>query len=159
GVPPVLNLIKAHARGRLRRLVLGGDIFEMSTPESMDAVRQKARFFFQQARSRFQIDEVIWVPGNHDYTPLRTHLPQVTVTDGRGVPAPQAFVDEFFGPGWSVPVRVAYPHLLLRAAGAGQVWVIHHGHYMDDLVLGVSGRDRLRGFLSALGGGNWVQPQ
>ena len=40
GVPPVLNLIKIHGGGRLRRLVLAGDIFEMSTPESMEEVRR-----------------------------------------------------------------------------------------------------------------------
>src|SRR5207253_10594427 len=64
------------------------------------------------------------------------------------LPISQAFVDDLFGAGWPVPVRVAYPHLLLRAAGADKAWVIHHGHYLDDLVLGVSGRDRMRGFFS-----------
>src|SRR4051812_11434243 len=66
GVPPLLDLIKAHAAGHLRRLVLAGDIFEMSTPESMELVHSQARFFLREARSRFRIDSVIWVPGNHD---------------------------------------------------------------------------------------------
>jgi hypothetical protein len=161
GVPPVLNLINAHARGRLRRLVLAGDIFEMSTPESMDRLRRESRFFMQQARSRFQIDEVIWVPGNHDYTLFRRLVPDLLSTDPRGDLAPREFVEEFFGD-WRGAVRIAYPHLLLheRRGGrpGGQAWIIHHGHLMDRLVLGRTLRDRTRAFFSALGGGSLISP-
>lgn len=159
GVPPILNLIKAHARGRVRRLVLAGDIFEMSTPESMELVRRQARFFFKEARGRFQMDEIVWVPGNHDYTLFRRHFPRALTTDPRGEAAPKELVEEYFGEGFPVPVRVAYPHLLLRAPRQGRAWVIHHGHYLDDIVLGQSARDRARAFFSALGGGSLVQVQ
>src|SRR5688572_6467001 len=81
GVPMVLNLIKAHARGAVRRLVLAGDVFEMSTPESMAEVERQARFFLREARSRFKIGEVYWLPGNHDYALFRRLMPKQLITD------------------------------------------------------------------------------
>lgn len=163
GVPAVLDLLKVHAQGSLRRLVLCGDIFEMATPESMDVVRCHAHFFFNEARSRFHIGEIVWVPGNHDYVLFRRYFPQGPGTSWDGVPAPQALVDEFFGAGWSVPVRVAYPHLLLAERRAGQrtgrSWVLHHGHYLDDLMLGRDWEHRFAAAFSALMGGRVLHPQ
>src|SRR5262249_30181225 len=136
GVPMMLNLIKAHAHGSLRRLVLAGDVFEMSTPESMEEVERQARFFLQQARSRFQIGEVIWLPGNHDYSLFRKLLPSTLITDQKGIPAPKPFIDKYFGSDWNVPVRIVYPYLQLSERQSGQLtgrtWIIHHGHYFDE---------------------------
>lgn len=158
GVPPVLDLIQHHGEGQLRRLVLCGDVFEMSTPESMDAVASAARMFFGQARARLHLGEVVWVPGNHDHSLLREHLPQVLVTDGAGVPAPRSLIDRLFGPGCDVPVRVAYPHLQLFCPRSGKNFIIHHGHLMDDLVLGRSTWDRISAHVSARLTGTLFKP-
>ena len=86
GVPSVLDLIKVHAEGHLRRLVLAGDIFEMTTPESRQARQEQSRFFFAETRGRLRLGEVIWVPGNHDYTLFRQYVPDpVLFTGGNNI--------------------------------------------------------------------------
>ena len=145
--------------GKTDRLILNGDIFEGCVPSDAGTcdpagfsprVAQVSRSFFQKIADKIEVASLVFVWGNHDYTMWR-HLATSCKTrtftndvredflvrrDGGNARGSEAFLSDVIGPAHAkfARIRSAYPNYIL-----GHGWpylVFHHGHFLDDLVIG-----------------------
>lgn len=145
--------------GETDRLVLNGDAFEGCVPRDAGTydpaghnpvMAACARSFFSALLDRIDIQSLIIVWGNHDYAMWRRLASACGVStftnstrgdlllqhDGSDLPGAAGFLNDVVGPARSklARVRSAYPNYVL-----GRYWpylVFHHGHFLDDLVIG-----------------------
>jgi len=145
--------------GETDRLVLNGDAFEGCVPRDAgtydpaghnSVMAACARSFFSALLDRIDIQSLIIVWGNHDYAMWRRLASACGVStftnstrgdlllqhDGSDLPGAAGFLNDVVGPARSklARVRSAYPNYVL-----GRYWpylVFHHGHFLDDLVIG-----------------------
>lgn len=140
----------AHMQDRLwpelegvDRLVLLGDVWEMSFQHLGSAV-ESSRSFFAELERRFADIEVLYLPGNHDHHLVIRAADEHRERQALGLPehdpftvAPAARLFEHLCP--RLRVRTAYP--LLTDAGV----CFTHGHYLSSHLDGLGWRtfDRL----------------
>ena len=145
--------------GETDRLILNGDTFEACVPRGSGTydpagftpfMASCARGFFEALLTNLTIESLIIVWGNHDYAlwkrlastcgvPSFTNLTKGDILlqhDGQTLPGAAAFLDDVIGPGRLkfARIRSAYPNYHL-----GRYWPylsFHHGHLLDDLILG-----------------------
>jgi hypothetical protein len=145
--------------GDTDRLILNGDTFEACVPHDAGtydpagfnpAMSACSRSFFSALLDRISIQSLIIVWGNHDYAMWKrlasacgvstfTNLTKgdlLLQNGGVDLPNATGFLNDVVGPARSkiLRVRSAYPNYIL-----GRYWpylVFHHGHFLDDLVIG-----------------------
>jgi hypothetical protein len=145
--------------GSTDRLILNGDVFEGCVPRNAgvyDAaglppfMASCARSFFAAMLTHMNIESLIIVWGNHDFSTWKilanscgvqtfTNLIKgdlLLQQDGQTLPGAATFLDDVVGPSRHnfARIRSAYPNYIL-----GRYWpylVFHHGHFLDDLILG-----------------------
>jgi hypothetical protein len=145
--------------GETDRLILNGDAFEACVPRGAGTydpagftpfVASCARGFFEAILTNINVESLIIVWGNHDYAlwkrlaascgvPTFTNLTKGDILlqhDGQDLPGATSFLDDLIGPGRLnfSRIRSAYPNYIL-----GRYWpylAFHHGHFLDDLVIG-----------------------
>ena len=145
--------------GETDRLILNGDAFEACVPRGAGTydpagftpfMASCARGFFEALLTNLSVESLIIVWGNHDYALWKrlanscgvstfTNLTKGDVLlqhDGQDLPGATSFLDDVIGPGRLKfsRIRSAYPNYIL-----GRYWpymVFHHGHFLDDLILG-----------------------
>jgi hypothetical protein len=146
--------------GETDRLILNGDAFESCVPK--DAGRHDemgfspfmsacSRNFFEAITSKVKISSLIIVWGNHDYAmwerlasncgvgTFTNHTKGDVVIQGGGqtLKGSESFLNNIIGgrSRWQFDrIRSAYPNYIL-----GRSWpylTFHHGHFLDDLILG-----------------------
>jgi len=148
--------------GQAGRLVLNGDCFEGCVPRDAGehdrygyppSMATAARSFFEKVTERIKFESLILVWGNHDYAmwkrlaascgvPVFTNNLKGDVLlqrDGEIIKGANSFIEDVIGPASKKfpRIRSAYPNYIL-----GRYWpylVFHHGHLLDDLVLGGHG--------------------
>lgn len=152
------ELIASLSDGKTDRLILNGDVFEACVPD--DAGEEKlfglspytvnrAKSFFDALFKKMKIGKIVILWGNHDYATwekLATNIGMETFTNnkkenvvlknGSIFNGAQEFLQGIFGENLSGvdEVKSAYPIYCL-----GKSWpylVFHHGHFLDDLILG-----------------------
>ena len=154
--------------GDTDRLILNGDAFEACVPHDAGtydpsgfnpAMAACARGFFSAILRHLRVQSLIIVWGNHDYSmwkKLASSCGVSTFTNsvrgdlllqcgGADLPGSTAFLDDVVGPDRSklARVRSAYPNYVL-----GRYWpylVFHHGHFLDDLVIGQDSAEKYLG--------------
>ena len=145
--------------GETDRLILNGDTFEGCVPYTAGqvddcgyspAMADAGRNFFEAIASKVRIRDLIIVWGNHDYAvwkKLAADCGVSTFTNncrddvvlqkgGHVLGGAGAFLDDVIGPARSNLglIKSAYPNYIL---GSGWPYLVfHHGHFLDDLVLG-----------------------
>jgi hypothetical protein len=145
--------------GQTDRLILNGDAFEACVPRGAGTydsagfspyMASCARGFFEAILTNITVESLIIVWGNHDYAlwkkvaascgvPAFTNFTKGDVLlqhDGQDLPGATSFLDDVIGPGRLkfARIRSAYPNYNL-----GRYWpymTFHHGHFLDDLILG-----------------------
>lgn len=153
------DFIAGLCDGETDRLILNGDCFEGCVPLRVGdhdtfgfptALSQISRSFFKALTAKVRIESLVWIPGNHDYTlwqriaaacrvqPFTNDKPGNVLlqTNGSILPGSEAFLLDLLGIASSHihRIRVAYPNYVL-----GRYYpylVFHHGHLIDDLLLG-----------------------
>jgi 3',5'-cyclic AMP phosphodiesterase CpdA len=127
--------------GRIEQLVLNGDVWEECTPDRMDertsagfarSVVSASNLFFWFLTLHNQIDEVVWIPGNHDLSLLHQLVGHVFTTSPKGALVGDGMLKYLLGR--SEFVRLAYPVFVPEGAWA----LFSHGHLMDPLVRGIA---------------------
>jgi len=158
------NELAMVCSGQADRLILNGDCFEACVPRDAGehdrygyppSMATAARSFFEEITSRIKIESLILVWGNHDYAmwkrlasscgvPVFTNNLKGDVLlqrDSEVIRGANSFVEDVIGPASKkfFRIRSAYPNYVL-----GRYWpylVFHHGHLLDDLVLGINHND------------------
>jgi hypothetical protein len=162
--------------GDTDRLILNGDAFEACIPRGAGKydpagfapfMASCARGFFEALLTNITIESLIIVWGNHDYAlwkhvatscgvPTFTNLTKGDILlqrDGQDLPGATAFLDDVIGPGRLkfARIRAAYPNYIL-----GRYWpylTFHHGHFLDDLILGQAPEAQYLGLRALTGAG------
>jgi len=162
--------------GDTDRLILNGDAFEACVPRGAGTydpagftpfMAACARSFFEALLTNMTIESLIIVWGNHDYAlwkRLATSCGITTFTnltkgdillqhDGQTLPGASGFLDDVIGPGRLkfARIRSAYPNYIL-----GRYWpylAFHHGHYLDDLIIGQASEAEYLGLRALTGVG------
>lgn len=155
----IVDQIAELCGGSADRLVLDGDCFEACVPRDAGrldehglprAVGEASRSFFRIFSEKIRCPSVTIAWGNHDYClwrriaaacridPFTNHSKgdAVLASEGYILPGAASFLSGLFGEALSQfsRIRSAYPNYVL-----GRSWpyiVFHHGHFLDDLVLG-----------------------
>lgn len=153
------------SEGKVDKLILNGDIWEICVPKDIGVAgsvsgitpftQEISREFFSLLGESLTVQELVIVPGNHDYTLWKPILELVRQKDlcnfdllkpreGRTILA------SLLGPasGLYPKATLAYPTYFL-----GKQWpycAFHHGHFLDDLIIGQAA-DAEYTALSALG--------
>jgi hypothetical protein len=145
--------------GETDRLILNGDAFEGCVPCDAGTydpagfspyMASSTRSFFEALLNRIAVESLIIVWGNHDYSLWKrvaaacgvstfTNLTKGDVLlqhDGQDLPGATHFLDDVIGESRHklARVRSAYPNYNL-----GRFWpymTFHHGHFLDNLILG-----------------------
>jgi hypothetical protein len=169
--------IKELCGGQTDRLILNGDCFEACVP--LDAgehdrhgfppkMAEASRNFFERFTSEIDCSSLVIVWGNHDYAmwqrlaascnvPVFTNDLKGDVLlqrDGFILPGAEGFLEGVIGPVAATNlsrIRSAYPNYVL-----GRYWpyiVFHHGHLLDELVLGASSEATYLGLRLMIGEG------
>lgn len=149
---------KIHHFGKLDYLVLLGDVFDFSITNFSDAY-EAAKPFLRAIKSDAIANEIIYVPGNHDFTAwsLTMHESNIinqikagsTLKDRWSVPAvidsrhngklmlsgvkarpDGTYGDLFFDQIGGIKFNVAYPNLYI-VERTGRTTLITHGHYFE----------------------------
>lgn len=156
------NLAGILGREPLDTLVLNGDIWEECVPAGLGEPREgifnrrvlaASRTFFSLLFGKVRVENVVWVPGNHDLNLWEAYLAKHAMTSPRatgpaGVVVEHDFFTPLFGKGIFGTFRVAYP--VYCPTTDFPVLVFTHGHLMDPLVRGL-GSGAAYNFLSVLG--------
>lgn len=139
------------SEGRVGKLVLAGDAHEECVPRDLDSladgvaasVAEASRNFFGTLFSETLVDEVVWVPGNHDLCVWSWYQAQRKREDDVVTPYEGVEVDRSewpwrdLYPGLAGGFKVAYPLYWDRAPGEDYPLLLTtHGHLLDPLVLG-----------------------
>lgn len=145
--------------GATDKLILNGDVFEGCVPSSAGqvdshgyspAVATAARGFFSALLAKVKVGKLVILWGNHDYAmwkrlaascgvPTFTNNTKgdVLLADGGAIlPGAEGFLADVIGPAAAEISKIvsAYPNHVL---GDGWPYIVfHHGHFLDDLVLG-----------------------
>jgi hypothetical protein len=145
--------------GATDRLILNGDTFEGCVPRDPGATDASgfnpfmhicAQGFFNALLSHIAIKELIFVWGNHDYSLWKKLAHSCGVSmftghtkndvllqrSGSDHPGATTFLDALIGPQRDklTTIRSAYPNYIL---GHDYPYLaFHHGHFLDNLVLG-----------------------
>ena len=146
--------IAKRAGGRLDALFLVGDVIDLAVGQFPDPWISAREFFADLACQEFQIDKVIYIPGNHDHhlwvqlVESQVLLPFLDASDGCeppdlsshrvfGYPTP---LHDLFPKSLRKNVFFAYPHFSFCDKPAQTRFTFHHGHYLDPSItpLGVS---------------------
>jgi len=150
--------------GEVGKLVLAGDAVEECVPGDMAemceglalSVHEAASNFFGALFREVKVDEVVWIPGNHDlsvwkwFADMTGGISAVTSYEGRPADA-STWPWKLFLPGFAGKLTVAYPLYWDRSVGSDYpMLVTTHGHLLDPLVLGWESSAKYE-FLSALG--------
>ena len=162
--------------GSTDRLILNGDCFEACIPR--DAGRydplgfspfmaETARSFFGKLTSKIAVESLVILWGNHDFALWRrvaaacgvktytngTRGDVLLQHDGQVMPGAEAFLRDVVGPTASsfARIRSAYPNYVL-----GRYWpylTFHHGHFLDDLIIGKDADAKYLGLRVLIGQG------
>ena len=137
--------------GFVQTLVLNGDLFEACVaertpdPYGVLGLRQSviatAKNFFGNLVQTLRVEQLVWVPGNHDLTVWQALAGAsgslYTETYGRalrpGQPENPA-IAQLFG-SISSKIAVAYPNFVYKPEAGWPFAVFTHGHLFDSLVL------------------------
>lgn len=136
--------------GGIRKLILAGDAWEECVPGNVGvlsdgvacSVRAASDGFFGRLFQKMDVEEVVWVPGNHDLSTwawyARTALGKSILTDYSGTDVnPSAWPFRALLPGFKGKLTVAYPLYWDKSAGTDYpILAVTHGHLLDSLVLG-----------------------
>ena len=146
--------------GECDRLILNGDCFEGCIPGaagSYDALgfpptlATISRNFFKILTNKLRVESLIWIPGNHDFTlwqKVATACNVGTFTNNQAsnlllkhddaiLQHADSFLTDFFGAAAYSFKRIsaAYPNYTI---GRYYPYItFHHGHFLDDLILGL----------------------
>jgi hypothetical protein len=143
GVAAQVSVDLAHLTGgRIDQLVLNGDVWEECVPVGMDrrtedgfacSVVMASRTFFSALFLHNRVDEIVWVPGNHDLSLWHDMAGKLAYTEACG-----ALIDD---PRLDVltrslrPFRIAYPVFMPEHSP----WILFsHGHFMNSQVRGIA---------------------
>lgn len=132
--------------GKIGQLVLNGDVWEECTPANMDdrvdeacggfacSVVTASRVFFRALQENAEIDEFVWVPGNHDLSLLQTTFGYPCRTQPRGARVDSIALNALMDVR-RADTRIAYPVFM----PTDSPWILFtHGHLMDPLVRGIA---------------------
>lgn len=137
--------------GKVGKLVLAGDVHEECVPADLDrledgvaaSVARASEHFFGSLFRKVKVDEVVWVPGNHDLSAWDWYCRQpgtrgTTVTPYDGVTVSRSdWPWRSLYPGMPCDLTVAYPLYRDRSPGDDfPLLLTTHGHLLDPLVLG-----------------------
>ena len=162
--------------GATDRLILNGDTFEACVPHNAGIYNSAgfnpfmiscAQSFFTALLSHISIRDLIIVWGNHDFSLWKkiaaacqlspfTNLSKNDVLlqcNGVTLPGASANLDELIGPQRLKlsSIRSAYPNFIL---GHDYPYLaFHHGHFLDNLVLGQDAEAKYIGLLALTGVG------
>lgn len=160
--------------GSTRYLVLDGDAFEACVPARVGeydaagfpaATAEASRSFFAALTSRVKVEQLVVVWGNHDFClqerveagPSPGSGAVLSLNHGSVVtPSAAKFLVDFLGysGGTFNEVQTAYPNFQLSPLGKdGPLVVFHHGHLLDELVLGWDPEVDYLGLDVVVGGG------
>lgn len=161
--------------GRIDKLILAGDIWELAAPEEPDAAFPVAKAFFHALTGDqghgVDLPEVVWVPGNHDHELWSHYCRQTnksldalngwTLWDGGDASddTAQHLLSNMFGNDVLDRINkitVFNPFYIERLNKASVVF--HHGHYFDNMILGKTGLDDFKARFTSLVAGAWVAP-
>jgi hypothetical protein len=152
--------IKKMCGGQTDRLILNGDCFEACVPSDAGEhdrhgfsprMAEVSRNFFERFTGEIDCSSLVIVWGNHDYAMWQRLAAScgvpVFTNDLKGdvllqhdsfiLPGAEGFLEDVIGPVARtnlLRIRSAYPNYVL-----GRYWpylVFHHGHLLDELVLG-----------------------
>lgn len=157
---------------KIGKLILAGDAWEECVPGNVaslsdgvaSSVRQAADNFFGKLFREISVDEVVWVPGNHDLSTwvwyCRPSLGHPVVTDYTGrVVDPGAWPFRLLLPTFAGKLKVAYPLYCDKSpADDYPLLAVTHGHLLDSLVLGWDSPQKYE-LLKALGCQRSVVPK
>jgi UDP-2,3-diacylglucosamine pyrophosphatase LpxH len=169
------KMVSYLAGGRIDKLMLVGDIWELAAPEEPDAAFPIARAFFQaltgDRQHGLELPEVIWVPGNHDHqlwtqyaqqvgAPLATTAGSTLWSGGKATnPAAEHLLTNLFGADVLERIGTMTVHNPFHVERFKlRTFIFHHGHYFDDLILAKNELNRFQARVSALVAGGWVAP-
>jgi hypothetical protein len=155
----VVNQLESLCNGSTDRLILTGDCFEGCVPKDAGSfdpegfspfVSEVSRSFFEKLTGKIKIESLIILWGNHDYSmwkKIATHCSLNPFTNnvkgdvllqynGEMLPGSDHFLRDLIGPARFKfgRIRAAYPNYTI-----GRYWpyiTFHHGHLLDDLILG-----------------------
>lgn len=171
-----IGILAGLCDGAADRLILNGDCFEACVPEDagvLDAsgfsprVTSVARGFFARLVDKITVKSLVIVWGNHDLAmglrlaaacevPVFTNNLKGDVllqSEGQVLAGAAPFLEAVVGPARARlnRVRVAYPNYVL---GTGWPYLVfHHGHFLDDLVLGLEDPLKYAGLVALTGQG------
>lgn len=162
--------------GSTDRLILNGDCFEACVPKDAGTydplgfsphMAATGRSFFGKLTSKIKIENLIILWGNHDYAlwkRLATVCGVKTYTNGtkgdillrhddQVLPGAEHFLADVLGQAARsfAHIRTAHPNYIL-----GQDWpylAFHHGHFLDDLVIGQDDEAKYIGLRVLIGQG------
>ena len=154
---------------KVNRLILNGDIWEICVPKDVGDdgpvsgitpyTASVSKDFFSILGDYLDVQEVVIIPGNHDYTLWRQATYNNAPDNNKG-PCPtfdlrstrigRTILASLLGPssGLYPKVTLAYPTYFL--GGQWPYCAFHHGHLLDDLIIGQAA-DAEYTALSALG--------
>jgi hypothetical protein len=139
-------------KGALNRLILNGDCFEGCVPKDAGSclgntrispfTSQVSQSFFKLLIDRVDLNELVIVPGNHDWAIWRDLVHSVGFVTGlrplnADFLAASSVIDGLVGP--SNKAKIAKTVISYPAYFLGSQWpycAFHHGHFLDDLVIG-----------------------
>jgi hypothetical protein len=155
----VVERLAELCHGSADRLILNGDCFEACVPRDAGKydpsgfsphMAETARSFFGKLTSEIQVESLVILWGNHDYALWRRVAAACGVKtytngtkgdvllqhDGQVLRGAEPFLNDILGGAAKsfARIRSAYPNYVL-----GRYWpylAFHHGHFLDDLVIG-----------------------
>jgi predicted phosphodiesterase len=129
---------KLSREGKIEEFIILGDLFDLSLV-SFRNVYEHAKEFFSEVSKIKNIENIVFVPGNHDHHIWTLILEEEEITkkinNGSDISEPLKRVDREYDntflngllPGRKI--HVTYPNLLREIGGT--LYFLHHGHLLD----------------------------